>query len=1034
MTKYGIEGRIQLYAYKCPIGTDFNDATGLCEKGQPDPCEATENPVHITTGNKTISETDFESAGNSLLRFQRNWNSQTGKWEFSFRQYLVERTNTQRHFIRVYRPSGWNVAFADKNGGWTPEARVTDRLTMDGEEWLYTMSSGDREWYDGSGRLVRVLQADGRGVTVGYPTETLIVVADDYGNQLKLNLDTSGRVVSMIDPDGAVYSYAYNNAGNLEYVIFPEEGSTPVYVRQYHYDDVNPNLVTKITDENGDVYKTIEYDTVGLAALSGLSDGTVGQSTFDNSLIYAATDPRVTVTNPLGKQAVYHLESHYGLVNVTQVDGIEQASTGCLADVHSKQYYRGTGWTRLKTDKAGNTTFYEYYNDVERRGLVKRRIEALFSTEQRIFEFEWDAASRRKKQETLVGVRKTDYTYHANGKRRTRTETDLTGRADVAARTWTYTYTYYDPGTDTEVATLTVDGPRTDVSDVTVTEYSVQGYLTQTTDALGHVTRYENHNGRGQPRSIVDANGIVTELTYTARGWLDTITQDVGGLNALTDLDYDHVGQLTAATLPDGVHVEFRYDAAHRLYETENALGETIRYELDAAGNRDGILLKDHLNNVVQTVDYDFDGLSRLWKEFGSYGQRTEYTRDEKDHLTTITATKATGNLVTMQDFDAQNRLQRVTDADNKNVFIDYDAEDRVEKVTDQRGLATDYVYDGFGNLQQLISPDTGTTGYDYDAAGNRLQQIDARGVVTNYTYDALNRLTTVKYPGEPAKNLAYTYDNYTNGLLSCSTCNGQMSAFSDSSGTTWYVYDVLGRMDKRINAVKVPGGGTIDLGTDFDFNDAGRLEQVQYPNGELVNYTFDAAGQVETVRYKARDPNDALKNIATNITHQPFGRLNAITYGNNLQLNRSYDLDGRLDTQSVSGVQSLDYNYDEVNNIDGIDDLIDDSRDEAFSYDKLNRLESASGKYGDIDYEYDAAGNRESRSVARDGITVVEDHQVDTQSNRLDQIEIHDGSTSTTRKFKYDKAGNLIEEKRADGTYMRPVYDATNRMERVSQ
>jgi YD repeat-containing protein len=1035
----GAQSKGAVIAHKCSPGFDFNDATGLCEKGQPDPCDAdarTNAPVQLTTGSKSIREVDFETSGHSLLRFERNWNSQNKRWEFSYGQRLLETTNSHRHFVRIYQPSGWDVTFSETNGIWSPEARVKETLTVDGSNWLYTMSSGDKEWYNASGRLIRTLNTDGRGLNISYPDTTTAVITDDYGIALTLGLDASGRIVTLTDPGGAVHEYAYNAGGNLEFVTFPADGSNPDPIRQYHYEDsVDSALVTKITDENGDIHKRIAYagSTSRRVTSSGLSDGSVGQSTFSYTNINDIYDPRVTVTNALGKQTVYHFKSYYGSDVVTRIEGADQPAIGCLADVRSKEYYPENGWLKYKTDKAGNRTYYEYFTDWPRRGLLKKRIEGEGSAEARTFTLKY-FATRQIEEEILEGVRQTDYTYHPNGKLHTRTETDLTGLADVATRTWTTTYTYHNPGTDTQVAIMAVNGPRTDgVPDITVTEFSPEGYLVNTTNALGQVTQYLNHNGRGQPGRVIDANNIVTDMTYTARGWLNTITQDVGGLNALTDMDYDNVGQLTGITLPDGVHVEFKFDAAHRLYETGNDLGEVIQYVLDAAGNQDEILYRNAGGNVVQNVEYDFDGLSRVWKEFGSYGQQTDYTYDEKDHLTAITATRLAGNLVTEQEFDAQNRMVRVIDAGNEAVSIVYDAEDRVERVTDQRGLVTDYVYDGFGDLQQLVSPDTGTTQYNYDVAGNRTRQTDARGVVTNYTYDALNRLSTVKYPAEPAKNISYNYDNHGNAYFTCRTCNGRLSILQDSSGSTLYFYDALGRMDVRINVVNVPGGSPVGLTTDFDFNTAGRLEQITYPNGQVVKYGFDAAGQVNAVRYKSQAPTDPLKNLATGITYQPFGPMKGATYGNNLKLTRVYDLDGRLDTQAVTGVQSLDYGYDLVNNIEAIDNLIDDSRDETYDYDNLNRLEAATGKYGDVYYDYDAVGNREGRVIVRGSTVIWEDHQIDPDSNRLDQIDILDGTTQKTREFEYDDAGNLIEEKRADGTYRKPVYDATNRMKSVS-
>ena len=168
------------------------------------------------------------------------------------------------------------------------------------------------------------------------------------------------------------------------------------------------------------------------------------------------------------------------------------------------------------------------------------------------------------------------------------------------------------------------DGPRSSpVNDVTTTEYSQSGYLTKVTNGMGHETRYENHNGRGQPGRIIDANNVITDITYTARGWIDIITQDVNGENAVTDFDYDDVGQLESVTLADGVNMTFEFDDGHRLRATQNGLSERIEYALDAAGNQDYISYWDSQGNEVQSIDYDFDGLSRLWKEIGSYGQQS---------------------------------------------------------------------------------------------------------------------------------------------------------------------------------------------------------------------------------------------------------------------------------------------------------------------------------------------------------------------------------------------------------------------------
>jgi len=81
----------------------------------------------------------------------------------------------------------------------------------------------------------------------------------------------------------------------------------------------------------------------------------------------------------------------------------------------------------------------------------------------------------------------------------------------VSATTLNYTYTALG-----QIAT--VDGPRTDVSDITSFSYDAQGNLTTVTNALGQVSTRANFDSYGNPQTVTDPNGVVTTLTYTPQG------------------------------------------------------------------------------------------------------------------------------------------------------------------------------------------------------------------------------------------------------------------------------------------------------------------------------------------------------------------------------------------------------------------------------------------------------------------------------------------------------------------------------------
>ncbi len=88
------------------------------------------------------------------------------------------------------------------------------------------------------------------------------------------------------------------------------------------------------------------------------------------------------------------------------------------------------------------------------------------------------------------------------------------------------------------------------------------------TNALGHVTEIQAYDLHGHPLRVRDSNGLVTEYTYTARGWLKTRQEG----DRLTTYTYDKVGQLIRVDLPNGARLEYTYDAAHRLTRPKGSM------------------------------------------------------------------------------------------------------------------------------------------------------------------------------------------------------------------------------------------------------------------------------------------------------------------------------------------------------------------------------------------------------------------------------------------------------------------------------
>ncbi|MCG7921411.1 MAG: RHS repeat protein [Candidatus Thiodiazotropha lotti] len=560
----------------------------------------------------------------------------------------------------------------------------------------------------------------------------------------------------------------------------------------------------------------------------------------------------------------------------------------------------------------------------------------------------------------------------------------------LADRTVSYTYTVHGQ-------VETIDGPRVDVSDITSYGYDENGNRNSITNALNQTTQITAHDASGRPLTIVSPNGLTTTRSYDLRGRMIQQSVSDGTTTRTTDYDYDAVGNLIQVTLPDGNSLSYDYDAAHRLTGLEDQLGNRIDYTLDDMGNRLSEQVSDPTGTLTRAKQQVYDQLSQLDQSIDSENHTTDFDYDPNGNLTrTLDA-----NLnPTAQTYDPLNRLSQTTDAKNGLTQYSYDDQDNLTQVTDPTGLVTSYDYDALGNLISLTSPDTGVTTYTYDEAGNRLTQTDARNVTTSYSYDALNRLTGISYP-DTSLNVSYTYDQGAHGI-------GQLTQMSDAEGTTDYQYNAFGELT-QITRTSQDG---VTTSFTYGYNPQGQLASQSYPSGHIVHYSY-AQGQLTGLSLEK--PDGTTQSLVSQIQRLPFGPINALAFGNGLQLSRTFDQDYQLIAQTLGSVLDDSYGHDPVGNITSWQDLIQSSRDQSFDYDELDRLTDALGAYGDLDYSYDAIGNR--LSLTEDGVS--ESYSYAPDSHRLEEIL---GTTTDARQ--YDAAGNTISS--LLGSY---TYDDQNRM-----
>ena len=1053
------------------------------------------NPCDPVTGAKTQHESDLADTSLPLRRSYNSLRSVSAYdyfgpgWHFNYAEKLLRYTGTPSYMLRI-TDEGMTERYdwsADRNAYLSATQRDA-LIRAAGAEWELLLPRGERRIFDAKLRLVsienlqqpnsKVIIAYTQYETAGVPAGAITSVTDNSGRSLRLSYsiinptstDVLGnlvdpcenqaspscrgwRVTSISTSDGQSILYAYDLSGNLRLVGYADGNG-----RQYHYNEFAnicptgsgaceaktppaggfPHHLTGISaGPLTDLQRlsNYQYDFAGRAISTALAGG---KNQYQIKYMSGLNDGLSEVTDPLGNKRTFTSAMFSGIFSeATQIQDTSAAGTRIA------QYtYQTTGpaYRQSKISAGGQRTLYQSLAVPGER--TKEAASADGSTYARSIETDRDPVTglqteRRTFDASGVLMAKTNWTYNPRGQTLTSTQTD-----PVTSATRTTSTTYCEAadvtaGTCPLLGLVTqVDGPRTDVADVTSYTYYPsddpscatapatcphrKGDLWKTTNALGQVTEVLAYDGAGRALSLKDANGVITDMEYHPRGWLTARKlrgpdNSVETDDAITRIAYFPTGLVQQVTQPDGSYTRYTYDPAQRLTGIADNAGNTITYTLDNAGNRTAESTKDPTGSLKRSLSRVYDQLGQLSSQSDAYSHATGYTYDADGNTNTVT--DALGR-ITDNDYDPLGRLSR-TLQDTAGIQADtrfqYDALDNLTQVTDPKGLKTSYAYNGLSDLTRLTSPDTGITTYTVDAAGNRKTQTDARGITSTYSYDALHRLTAVTYP-TASENVSYTYDAIP---AACPAGErypiGRLSSMTDPSGSTAYCYDRFGQLVRK---VQTTNGHAFTLR--YGYSAGGRLQTVTYPDGAKVDYLRNALGQISQVGLTRAGGSRQI--IATQITHAPFGPVTGWTDGGSRVLTRAHNLNYQPQSVRDAGAGGLDlaFEYDPAGNLN----LLKNGTGVAvaqYGYDALNRLtQTKDGPTGTPieTYGYDKTGNR--TSLIKGGVTTA--YTYPAASHRLGNVGgVNRGYSaagnltsigSTQRQFTYNNANRLSTAK----------------------
>ncbi|MFA5125304.1 MAG: RHS repeat-associated core domain-containing protein [Patescibacteria group bacterium] len=522
------------------------------------------------------------------------------------------------------------------------------------------------------------------------------------------------------------------------------------------------------------------------------------------------------------------------------------------------------------------------------------------------------------------------------------------------------------------------------------------GVITQSTDPNGN-TSSTSHDSLGRPIQTMNAYAEVTiEFNYPD---FNTKVSRQGNLEKMEYVDGLARKYKTVSSGEDGensrqVSTEAYFDdkgriekesMAHYVDEPETQISY-VKYEYDIRGR-----IKKTISDFPGTAK---DAESQIFYVAPLYVETVDPMGHKKGTLKDVY-----GNIIEVTEFTQGGVFKTV---------YEYDIQDNLLKVTDAQGNASQIWYDSAGRKIRMDDPDMGVWTYEYDLLGNLIKQVDAKNQVLEFSYDDLNRLTGKQADGQML--VTYIYDEAAK-----ENCIGRLSKVVDGSGTTEFFYDKLGR---EIKSVKTVDAHAYEFQREYDAWD--RLTKLIYPDAEVVEYSYDInSGFLDKVFSSSNTT-----NYVNSMNYDAQGRMRQIQYANGTCTDYMYGQDlrlARIHTMAGSAdLQDLNYVFDKNGNVVTLtDNLRNNIR--TFGYDELDRLTSAqnipdgSGT-SNHNFQYDAIGNMTYKSDV--GFMLYGAN-----------VGPHAVTSAGSYSYQYDANGNMTS-----GKNKTLEYDVENRIIRITQ
>ncbi len=781
--------------------------------------------------------------------------------------------------------------------------------------------------FDSDGRLFGGMLFNGksavRQITTDGSIASLTAIADDYtgdGGPAITAAVNQPRGVAF-GPDGALYIADQNNnrirkiasplpgIGAAELIVPSEDGG-----EYYRFDDRGRHRSTTNT-LTGVVEITFGYDKAGYLVSVTDKYGNVTSVQRDSS-----GNP-TAIIGPYGQRTPLSFDSNGYLATVAD-------PTGNMVKLKTD----GAGLLTSLTDPNGNLHSF-YYDSFGR--LIKDADPLGAQTLARTDSLLNAGADFSVVRTSAMGLTETHASATLPGGGRQTITTDSDGTKSVVD--------FANQGTRTSTSANGVRKTATMAgSPVFGGQAPAVSSLTSTTPGGLHFVASEQivvtRANADSPLSIatladtVTINGRSSNTFFSGSTKLITRTSPKGRIASTVS---DALGNVVEINGPSEAPVKRTYDGNGRLTSQTQGSEADARSASWVYGS-DGYLA-NATDSLGQTVSITRDGTGRITKLSGPGNQMASYTYDPNGNVTSLTPPgKQSQHLFSYSNTNLLTKYSFPTDDGSLSILREYDADQRLARLTRADGTVTGYFYDNAGRLSS-ITFDSAEKAFTYDQTGQLASVTAPGGETVSFAYDG-DVLTGTVYAGVAPGSVHAIFNN--DFWMTSIQLNG--ATIAD------YSYDDDGLVMqsgalaiKREEASGRVTGTTLGvLSTSVAYNTFGEaMDYVAKASGsELLNLHFvkDKAGRI-------------IQKIETIASEKHI-------------YDYVYDAAGRLSGVTRDGTAKAGFSYDDSGNrlgskYDAQDRLLSDAT-ATYRYSTNGDLQTRTDSTVTTTYGYDAFGN----------------------------------------------------------------------------